>query len=178
MNLFKEIKKEIQNIFNPSPQIPQSTPPQYQVHANPSFKTIKHKVAGVSHYMDNILSFAIPNPQYNLTKKEMIASGLNIVYEYKFKFERISLIPEPTNPYDPNAIKVMIDEKQVGYIKKGSCKHILNLISGNRIVNIDPLIGGGNYKELIPDGIDGEKEAFTLERGRTEYCIRLLITER
>lgn len=174
MNIFKELKKELENIFKPSPKIPQPLPQQNITHAEPSTKTITHKIAGVTFYKDNILSFAIQNSQYSLTKKQMIDSDLYDVYEYNFKTGKTELIPEPTNQYDPNAIKVLIDGKHVGYIKKGSCKHVLNLINQNRIVNIESIIKGGNYKTLTPND-DGD---LILKKGFKDYYVHVSITER
>lgn len=39
------------------------------------------------------------------------------------------LDPEPSNPFDENAVKVLIDGKHVGYIPKSDSKRVSNLIS-------------------------------------------------
>lgn len=173
MSLLKGIKKEFKNIFNSETKTQQPTTPQNKTHENSSLKTITHKIAGVTYYKDNILSFATKNPQYSFTKKEMINSDLCNVYEYNFKTGITELIPEPTNPYDQNAIKVLIDGKHVGYIKKGSCKHILNLINQNRIANIESKISGGKYKTLSCN----DEGLLVLERGNKEYSVQVMITE-
>lgn len=160
------ILKKLINAF----EKPQNQP---NTQSHPQAKTVKHKVAGVTHYKDNILSFARPNPQYSFSKKEMIAKEIGTIYEYNFKPGKTELIPEPTNPHDPNAIKVVIDGKHVGYIKGGSCKRVLNLLEGKRIEKIESIIGGGKYKCLELDG-NGDLK---LENGSAEYSIIVLITE-
>lgn len=179
MSIFKKIVKGITSNSKSAATPPKVTFEQSQT-LEPieqdivSSKIKKYKVAGVSHYKENVLSFASKNPQYSFTKKEMIASDLPSIYEFNFKTGKTTLIPEPTNPHDPNAVKVIIDEKHVGYIKKGSCKHILNLLNQNRIEKIESEIGGGSYKTLELNG-DGD---LILEHGYKEYHIVVSITER
>lgn len=177
MGILKKIIKELFNTPNTAPIQPQpmNRPLQTPIIQNvPIAKIIRHKVAGVTHYKENILCLALKNPQYSMTKKEMIAADLSEVYEYNFKTRKTELIPEPTNPHDPNAIKVLIDGKHVGYIKKGSCKHILNLINQNRIEKIESTIGGGKYKTF-----DFNDEGdLILSRGQKEYHITVSITEK
>lgn len=134
----------------------------------------KHKVTGTSHYINNILKFKIENSYYSDTKKELIEEGLENekIFEYEFYPDKIELIPEPENPYDPNAIKVVADSLLVGYIKAGSCAHIHNLLKNDRIVKIDYEMGGGNYKYLDCD----EDEKYTLEDGNSPYFVDLFIT--
>jgi hypothetical protein len=38
--------------------------------------------------------------------------------------DSINLIPEPTNEYDPNAIKVFIDDKHIGYVAKDCTENV------------------------------------------------------
>ena len=172
------LKKIINNFFSTpkTEPIPQPTPqplPKPPIQNIPTSKTIKHKVAGVTHYKENILRLASKNPNYTMTKKEMIAANIEEIYEYNFKVQKTELIPEPTNTYDPNAIKVMVNAMHVGYIKKGSCKHILNLLNQNRIEKIETKICGGNYKNLnIND--DGD---IVLSYAKKEYYVTLSITE-
>ena len=137
-----------------------------------------HRVAGVSHYTDNLLTLATENPDYVLKKNELIKRKMfnETIYQYDFYPGKVDVIPEPTNQYDPNAVQVLIDEKLVGYIKAGSCKHILNLINENRIEKIESKIEGGKYKCLISNDISGED--CEVERGTDEFRIKLTIYER
>ncbi|HEY5520202.1 MAG TPA: HIRAN domain-containing protein [Candidatus Limnocylindrales bacterium] len=34
----------------------------------------------------------------------------------------VALVPEPTNPYDPNAISVQVDDQIIGYLQKATAK--------------------------------------------------------
>ena len=100
------------------------------------------------------------------------------VYEYTFDPQRVDLIPEPENPKDPKAIKVLVDGVHVGYIKAGSCAHIHRLIRENRIESIEPRILGGKYKAVFSYDASARKaEDFELEKGTSPLCVRLDITE-
>ena len=63
------------------------------------------------------------------------------------------LIPEPTNPHDPNAIKVLIDGKPVGYLAKDDAQRLAKMRSkdgwelGERAYLVDRK--GGKWDEGI-----------------------------
>lgn len=115
-----------------------------------SAKEETHKIAGTSYRQDAIKSLGAPNPDYKLTKEQLIKKNLlNVsIYEYTFKSYKAELVPEPTNEYDSNAIKVVIAEKHVGYIKKGSCAHVKKLMSTNSIKSITATMKGGSSKYI------------------------------
>ena len=130
-------------------------------------KKQKHKIAGVAHYESNIMKLAKKNPAYSYTKKEIVAKKLccEYLYEYIFAPKITELLPDPTNPQDPNAIKVIIDGQHVGYIKAGSCARILKLIKEERIAGIESNISGGKFQNLWSDG----KEIQQHEKGCKKY---------
>lgn len=140
-----------------------------------------YKATGMSHRLENLLALAVENDDYHLSKRAMIEDGLTEerVYEYDFYPTRTELIPEPDNPYDPNAIKVVVDSQHVGYIKAGSCSHLLRVIREGRIERIRCTIGGGRYKYLAADDYteDGD-EIYTLDKEEVPYFVHLKITER
>lgn len=135
-----------------------------------------YRVTGTSHYVKNIMKLASKNSDFKLSKRDIIDNGLeeSRIYEYDFYGTRATLEPEPDNPYDQNAIKVTIDGIHVGYIKSGSCKHILNVINQNRIEKIDFKMGGGKYKYL---GYDEDEDEYFVEKGETSFFIDLYVTE-
>lgn len=139
-------------------------------------KIQKHKIAGVAHYESNLLKLAKKNPAYSFTKKEIIAKKLccEYLYEYTFAPQKTALIPDPANPHDPNAIKVVIDGQHVGYIKAGSCARILKLINEGRIAGVESTISGGKFQNLWSDG----KEIQQHEKGCKKYEIEISIFEK
>lgn len=137
-------------------------------------KTETHKVTGMTHHMDNIMNLASENYNYSLTKRELIDEDIvnERVYEYEFYTTKTELIPEPDNPYDPNAVKVIVDGEHVGYIKKGSCSHILKLLREDMIEKIDAEIKGGKYKIVLYD----YEDTYTLEKNDAPVSVHLSIT--
>ena len=125
--------------------------------------------------MDDIISLGLENDDYNYNKKELIELGYEDerIYQYEFYPNKIELIPEPDNPYDPNAVKVIVDNIHVGYIKSGSCRHILNLLKEDRIIKIDCEIGGGKYKRLEYDLYE---DKYNLEKSESQIFVHLKIS--
>ena len=141
----------------------------------------KYKVAGVTHYIDNILELATEDPDYDLSKRELIAEGRvqERVWKYFFAPRKVELVPEDNNPHDPKAIKVVVDGQHVGYIKSGSCAHLRKIIGQGGIVDIDCMIGGGPYKYVALEYDDEtDKEIYTLEKDETHIFVHLDITEK
>ena len=101
------------------------------------------KIAGTQHYLDNIKKLMHENADYLMDAhdiKDVFEEGDRIYqYTYDLKELNISLVPEPANKYDPNAVMVIINGIVVGYIKKGSCSHVKNLMKD------------ANYKVFITD---------------------------
>ena len=174
-------RKEKSPIINnpPAPPIvsPTKTPQVTKIVQENTIKPKTYKVTGTNHYIDNILSLAVENIDYDLTKKELIDEGRENerIYQYEFYPRNIELVPEPDNPYDPNAVKVIVDDILVGYIKAGSCSHILKVLKEDKIVKIDCEIGGGNYKYL---GYDEDEESYYLDKDKTPYFVHLSIIEK
>ena len=82
--------------------------------------TVKtYKVAGVTHYEQNVMSFAQENPEYNLSKKQLIDNIFMLydtekIWKYDFSTPKIELIPEPDNASPQqhrNIIKLREDAK-------------------------------------------------------------------
>lgn len=145
-----------------------------------------YKVVGISFHKEDLMELAEENICYDYTKKEILDELMynERIYQYDFYPNKVELVPEPTNEYDPNAVKVMVDNIHIGYIKKGNCKHILNLINEKRIKSITCDIYGGKYKILEYEGeddidfVDNPKlKDFTLYKDETEYGAKVTIKE-
>lgn len=141
----------------------------------------KYKVAGVTHYVDNILELATEDPDYDMSKRELIAEDRvqERVWKYFFSPQKVELVPEDDNPQDPKAIKVVVDGQHVGYIKTGSCAHLRKVIDRGAIMDIDCTIGGGPYKYVSLEYDDEtDREIYTLEKDETHIFVHLDITEK
>lgn len=159
---------------------PEPTKPVEAVPKANGPKTVTHKVAGTSYRQKELLAMGEKSPDYALTKRELVKlwpEGVT-VYEYNFSPKKAELVPEPENPHDPKAIKVLVDGVHVGYIKAGSCAHIHKLLRENRIQSIVPKISGGKYKELYSYEVGAKRsEDFEFEKGDAPFGVSLAITE-
>lgn len=119
-----------------------------------NYKMEKFQVAGVSHYSDDIMGkIAYENDDYSLSAKEL-SETYDVgerVFEYSFDDCNASLVPEPTNEHDPNAVRVEVGGILIGYVKRGSCSHVKNLLKSPDFDHVKVEIGGGKYKRLYED---------------------------
>lgn len=135
-----------------------------------SIKSQRFHVAGVNYYLDNILSLSSDNPLYDSSKSELVEENLTNekIYELYFNPKKCSLIPEPDNSFDKNAIRVEADGIQIGYIKKGSTSRVRKLMTSDDLVSISVDIGGGKYK-IIEEYEDDEKQAYDMSFGESGF---------
>lgn len=162
----------------PAPQPPKPEPlvqePAVPEPDTPRVAGKTFKVAGVQHHMDEIRSLGFENPDYKMSKREIIDSDMTDekIWEYDFCGGEVELVPEPDNTYDSNAIKVLIDGKHVGYIKSGSCSEIRSALEDGRIQRITCQIGGGRYKMVCEDI---EDDTYEVNYDETSYFVRLTV---
>lgn len=166
MGLFDMFKKQKATA---APSAPLVEPTTAKTLTAPKSET--HHVAGVKSYIDNIMELVNENPDYDMSKKEIIESCMDgeKIYQYFLNVKKVELVPEPTNEHDANAVKVILDGVHVGYIKKGSCSHIKKLLANNSIKSMSADIVCGKYKLVYED--DDAPGGYTLERDKTEYGI-------
>lgn len=174
----KQIASEKEQVF-PAPADSVLTVPTTEVPSKAQ-SVKKYKVAGVTHYVDNIMALAEEDPDYDMSKRELIAEDRvqERVWKYFFAPQKVELIPEPDNPHDLNAIKVVVDGVHVGYIKSGSCAHLRKVMDLGGIVDIDCQIGGGPYKFVSMEYDENGKEVYTLDKDETHLFVHLAITEK
>ena len=101
-------------------------------------KSEKHVITGLKHHKDSLMALAVENPNYKLDKKSIIAKKLTeqTIWQYDFNYSKVLLQEEPDNPYDPNAIQVIVDGRHIGYIKKGSCTHVKKILHSGAVTAI------------------------------------------
>lgn len=152
--------------------------PQKETPKKPGPKV--YHVTGISHYEDNLMNLAMEDDDFCMTKKDLVDAGRvgERIWKYFFSVSKAEIIPEPDNPVDPKAIKVVADGMHVGYIKAGACSHLLKVLREDRIKKIKCEIGGGPYR-YISEKYDDYKDKFvyTVEKGTAPYYVHLSITE-
>lgn len=140
-----------------------------------------YKVTGIGYRLNNLLELAEINKEYSYGKKRLIEEELveERVWKYNFYPQTAELVPEPDNTHDPNAIRVLVDGVHVGYIKAGSCAHLLRLIQEDRIGRIRPSMGGGPYKYVsCTDYTEDGNEVYEMEQDDPPFWVHLRIEEK
>lgn len=147
--------------------------------AKPHAEFERHKVAGTSYHLDAIMALAQENPDYDLTKREIIDDSLTDerIYQYTFADGPVELVDDPGNEHDPNAIKVLVAGQHIGYIKRGSTGRVHNLQRAGRVLGVTAEIYGGKYKVVICDDDDDGAERYDLIKDETGYgaAIEILV---
>lgn len=87
---------------------------------------------------------------YDGMNNKEIAEYMERVYKYQdFYTNSVSIIPEPENEYDRNAVKVLVSDFCIGYIPKNINKQILPFLNDDTLeLDLTVKIIGGPYKEL------------------------------
>ena len=118
--------------------------------------TIVFEVAGIYNYKENISKLATPMKKWSMTDEQLIQKypGKKIYKNY-YANEPLQLVYEPTNPYDPNAIKVFINNLHVGYVPKEQCTRIKQILETGA-VTITATVSGGDSKIIYANGIKEE----------------------
>lgn len=112
----------------------------------------KYRVAGLFARMENFYAVAQRHRDFGCADDVFLQkhSGGRAVYEYRLKRgSKVSLVPEPENPHDPNAIAVYVDDVHIGYIPAVDCTEVHQLLSGEHTVSA--YVAGGARK-WVQDG--------------------------
>lgn len=121
-------------------------------------KTETFKLAGVRHYEDKIMSLLRVNGAFDFSDQELKDLYADEkVPEFVPKTDlQVFLEEEPTNQYDSNAVKVLINGVHVGYIKAGSCTHAKNVMAAGIKKIFVKEIAIGRYKYVTEDYVETE----------------------
>lgn len=144
-----------------------------------TFETYHFEVAGTSYKTDVIESLSTENPEYeeiyelSAEERDQKYRAGDFIYKYLFRINTVTLVPEPTNPYDKNAIMVLINDSHVGYIKRVDCLSVKELMASNNIF-IEAKIYGGPYKFAITQY---STEHIVFRNSSSNYSITVTLTK-
>lgn len=130
-------------------------------------------VVGSSHRLEEVEQLGTINPEYEMTRTDFLekfGEG-KTAYKYNFPTLSASLIPEPDNPADPDAIKVVADGHHVGYIHRAETTAVKVYMDSGYIESIQLIIKSGPFK-YSERGADGELH---LHKKKGYYDIQLKI---
>ncbi len=123
----------------------------------PTENTYEFPVAGIGYRLDAVMGFAEEDDDYKLSAKKLAESNFGEkVYRYWFPKLPCSVEPEPDNPVDPNALKVLADGVPVGYIAHKDNEKARRLLSGDlgEVTSCKITFEGGEFKEPNLDDED------------------------
>lgn len=128
------------------------------------------KVAGASYRQPSFKDLVEGNENdwYTASKRELQDNFMEDerIYQYDYNPVEVSLVDEPDNAYDPNAIKVLIDGEHIGYVPSAKCTRVKDILENNTILSLSAEIYGGKYKILTDEGF---------ERGTADYGAEVTI---
>lgn len=124
---------------------------------------------GTAYYPDSFKKILKLNKEHKSFPGTIIKNGHagKRIYEYLYLDTKAKLVPEPTNKYDKNAVKVCVDGKTVGYIKREETGVIRDILKKTQIEYIRAFVSGGKYKIVSLN-----KEVTNVEEG---FSVRINI---
>lgn len=141
----------------------------------------RFRVTGTQYYeKDLVEKLGEQDPDYNCSAAELKETYYDgdKIYEYDFSGLKAELVPEPENEYDKNAVKVIVNGVQVGYIKKGSCTRVKNLMASPDFAGVEVSISGGRYKYLCGYEDDNGNEKLRVEKDKQPFYVDIDILTR
>ena len=145
MGLFDKIKSATNTIVEVKEKM--TTEPQQ--------KSVTLKIEGFFHLKEaDLMEILNSNPNFELSTKELVKKGYGGKRVYKFYSEYdygISLIPEPGNKYDKDAVIVAMQGRKLGYIPKDNNVWIKKLLKKNSINTMKVTIKGGPIRKIYPN---------------------------
>lgn len=136
--------------------------------ALPGCKQQRFQIAGERYHMDEILSLGTFNKDFLLSKSDLYCKEfVNVpIVKYTFPSVETQIVPEPNNPNDKNAIKVMMNGKLVGYIPKKRCEQLLKDMASRKVVRVQGGIVCGDIRMLC--AVNGTEENSRIDEYRID----------
>lgn len=126
-----------------------------------------YKLSNTELYTDVIRSLGTPNPEYDLSREEIIAHHIGGENLYPLLFEAESAVLKDSG----EEVSVLIQEQQVGTIGRNNRERVRRLLTESRIDHSTVKITGGPHRILSAE--DGEIHEYD-----DPYSVRLEITIR
>jgi hypothetical protein len=148
---------------------------------SPYWEIAYFDIAGLYYHRRQIKELCRDNPDYSRSQAELIEDEMVDcdIPRYLFDQQDAELVPEPENPADPDAIRIDVSGKTVGYIKRRETDEIRTLLMHQQIGNISCEITGGPSRILYSGYSPARDKAIyeSVEREQAAYkgALRLCI---
>lgn len=140
-------------------------------------RSYSFKVAGISFRQKDLDDVLLDNYEYDMSKSELIDLGMTDerIYKYIDVVGDVSLVPEPDNAHDPNAIKVCVNDVHVGYVPSEKAKRVKKILdTGDPSLSCE--VVGGPYKIIREDYDDDKgKDIYRLEKNNMNIGIEVTL---
>lgn len=94
------------------------------------------------------------NPDFELSTADLVEKGYAGKSVYRFystyKYD-VTLMPDPKNKADKNAVKILLSGKFYGYVNKNDAPTVLKLIKKNAIEGLQLRHSGGPVRRIYAD---------------------------
>jgi len=156
-SLKKAVKQSVKTATQNKPN--SKLAPQSSSKVGEKYKEEIIDIVGEDYCLKNIMKLGQKNSDYSDSAQVNIENDLAMkkIFQYNFINKPVSLVPEPTNKHDKNAIMVCIANKKVGYIPADLTAHIRRIFSGD-VKFISAFVSGGKYKVVSTNGDVDEGE--------------------
>lgn len=105
---------------------------------------------------EELFDLLTSNPIFELSTEELIKKGYAGKTIYKFysdyRGNDVSLEPDPKNPADKNAVKILLFGKFFGYVNREDAPFIKQLIKKNAIIDLKLQNKGGPIRKIYKNG--------------------------
>ena len=95
------------------------------------------------------------NPLFELSTADLIQKGFagKRIYKYYADYSQyVTLVPEPTNPHDKNAVAILVRGMLFGYVAREVAPDIKRLLVKGHISAVYLRISGGCARKIYPNG--------------------------
>jgi len=109
--------------------------------------SLSFQAAGTYYYLDNLKAAGEKSRAFYIPDAEFLSKYANgkTVYEYYFSGAVGTLVPEPSNPHDKNAIMVTLNGLCVGHVPADLCLYVADLLREKRPYRISARGGPRRY---------------------------------
>ena len=101
-------------------------------------------ITGTQYYQKDIESLGTPSEWYKASKEKLKEANKQRYYQYYFGDLLYSMMPEPTNPHDKEAIIVLANGVKIGYVP-AIYTDIVRAYMKQKTVKVSGELMGGNY---------------------------------
>ena len=171
----KNIKDIFEGILKEPAVRPQSEEKQSIAPAQekPKVEEYTFKVAEVSHHLDEIKKYLVDeNSDYSMGRKAIVDLGLaeTMIYRYDGYSTNVAFVPEPDNPHNRDALKVVVDGIFIGYVPEKNIKEVKNLLDKDGL-QTECSFTGGEYKIVHNEG-----DFYRLKTGKDQVVANITLS--